>query len=228
MGKFIDLSGQKYGKLTVIKRLQNNTHKGSVWLCKCDCGNIVNVWGNCLRSGNTKSCGCLRKEQSHVNGINNIKHGMTDCRLYYIWSGMKSRCYYKQNKCYNIYGKRGIKICDEWLDKNMGFVNFFNWSLHNGYNDDLTIDRINSDGDYEPSNCRWVTRLEQSNNLKTNNKITYKHETKTISEWARYYNIKRDTLYYRLKQGWSIEKALLTPTRIYNRGERNNEQMGNN
>lgn len=155
--KLIDLTGQKFGRLTVVER--HGVKDGhAAWLCKCDCGNTTVVNGRNLRNGRTTSCGCYHKEIL----INRSKtHGMSKTRLYRIWHNMKNRCFYTKDKHFNDYGGRGITVCDEWKND---FESFKKWSLSNGYSDELTIDRINNDGNYEPSNCRWVTMKEQCKN----------------------------------------------------------------
>lgn len=157
MGNFIDLTGQKFGRLTVIKRGENiDNHAG--WICQCECGNIVNVNGKYLREGKTTSCGCYHNELLRERSLT---HGKTHTRLYRIWANIISRCCNSNVDCYEYYGGRGISICDEWKNN---FENFYEWSINNGYNEQLTIDRINNDGNYEPSNCRWVTMKEQCKN----------------------------------------------------------------
>ncbi len=155
MGKLINLVGQKFNKLTVIER-DYSQNKRPYWLCKCDCGNIVSVRGDLLRSGNTKACGCLYKKHGQATHTNRS-------RLYNIYHGMKKRCYNKKCNDYKYYGGRGIKICDEWLLPN-GFIRFYNWAVNNGYSDSPTIDRVDVNGNYEPSNCRWVDMKTQLKN----------------------------------------------------------------
>ena len=204
MGKFEDLTGQRFGRWTVIKQAERNKQQQICWLCKCDCGNESSVTTSSLKSGNSKSCGCLKTEKTIQRSIT---HGLKNTRLYYIWKGMKERCYNQNRKKYLDYGGRGIKVCDEWKNNP---VSFYNWSINNGYSDDLTIDRINVNGNYEPSNCRWVTNIEQANNRRNSHFLTYKNETHTLSEWSRIVGICRGTLFARLKQGWSVEKTLST------------------
>ena len=163
-----------------------------MWLCKCDCGNIKKVRTNHLKFGSIKSCGCLLL-------LGNPKHNMCGTKIYNVYKSMRERCFNKNDKNYRHYGGRGIKICDEWLDKENGFMNFYNWAIKNGYKKGLTLDRINVDGNYSPSNCRWTTMKEQSNNRRNNNYITYNGETHTLTQWSEILNIKYGTLQNRIQ-----------------------------
>ncbi len=164
--KAIDLTGQRYGKLTVIKQVESKVtpsgQKQKQYLCKCDCGNEVIVRSLALRNGDTKSCGCLKVKQAKET-LKTIKpkHGLRYTRVYGIWKDMKQRCYNLKAANYERYGGRGIKICEEWKNNPEAF---YNWAMANGYAENLTIDRINNDGNYEPSNCRWITMKEQAQN----------------------------------------------------------------
>lgn len=169
MGKIKDIKGQKFGKLSVIeyKGIKDNR---ATWLCKCDCGNIITTFSKELLSQKKKSCGCIHKEQLIQR---NKTHNLSKSKLYKRWIIIKNRCYNKNSKDYKYYGGRGIKVCDEWKND---FISFYNWAIQNGYyehlekygNVDTTIDRINVNGDYEPSNCKWSTQKEQANNKRKN------------------------------------------------------------
>jgi hypothetical protein len=215
MGKLIDLTGQKLGRLTVIKRVENSKQKNAMWECICDCGNRTICKGNDLRIGHTQSCGCLKKEKASeigkILGKSVVTHGMTNSRLYSAWHSMKVRCTNPNTQNYKNYGGRGIAVCDEWLDS---FESFRDWAMANGYRDDLTIDRINNDGPYSPENCRWVTKKEQGSNRRSNHFITHNGETHTLKQWAEKKGISRETLNSRLfSLGWSVERALSEPVR---------------
>lgn len=160
MGRIVDISGQTFGELTVLHRVENSRDHKARWRCRCSCGKEVNVLGKDLRSGHTKSCGC--KMRAFVSA-SKITHGDTIGdnipRLYKIWSGMRCRCGSAKYKGYRWYGAKGVKVCPEWQDS---YVAFRDWALDNGYADNLTIDRIDVNGDYEPSNCQWITQSENS------------------------------------------------------------------
>ena len=210
MGKLIDLTGQRFGRLKVIARAENTRQGKPQWLCECDCGNRKIVYGYSLTRGATKSCGCLLKETTITK---NTTHGKRHMRIYRIWASIHERCNYPAHKYYKNYGGRGIRVCAEWDD----FFMFYEWALANGYQEGLTIDRIDTNGNYEPSNCRWVTMKVQNNNRRNNHLVTYKGQTKTLSEWAEEFQINRYTLYKRIQAGWSVEKALETPVQFHNK-----------
>lgn len=211
MAKVIDITGQKFGRWKVLRCNGRTKTGGALWTCKCECGTIRDVDGRSLRSGLSKSCGCLSQElRSEISRHANLKHGGRNERLYAVWRSVIDRCNNKNSRHYGRYGGRGISICDEWMD----YSTFRAWAMSTGYNPDAkryecTLDRINNDEGYYPANCRWVPGKVQCNNRSNNHLITYNGITKSISEWAEETGIRKDTLRRRIvKYGWSIERAL--------------------
>lgn len=206
----IDLTGRKFGRLTVLGRGEDATRKNgrhdTTFICQCDCGNVTQVMASRLKNGCTQSCGCIHRE---FIGSLNKKHGQTNTRLYAIWERMRARCNNENTKEYPHYGGRGIRVCDEWDD----FEVFREWALQAGYTDKLTIDRIDNSAGYCPNNCRWATMTEQANNKRNNHLITLNGKTQTLAQWVKETGIKRDTIKKRIKYGWSIEDALTKPVK---------------
>lgn len=195
-----DFTGRKINHLTVLEYAGSDGGI-SKWKCRCDCGNIVYVRGSRLKNGEAKACGCLMK-----NGWGNGKtHGLSKSRIFKSWQNMKSRCNNPHNTYYKDYGGRGITFCDEWL----AFENFYNWAMANGYSDELTLDRIDTNGNYEPGNCRWADRKEQANNTRRNHYIEWNGERRTIAEWGRVLNVSYNSIYLRLyRHNWDMKTAL--------------------
>lgn len=196
---FKDLSGMRFGSLTVISDAGSHRTSGGqykhLWKCLCDCGNETIVFAEKLTNGGTISCGC--QKGLHIHNLHNT-------RVYSIHQHMLQRCENPNNDAYMHYGGRGIKVCDEWHDVKC----FYEWAMSNGYDSSLTIDRIDVNGDYEPSNCRWVSRKEQSNNRRCSVSVTHNGETHTISEWADILNMPYDTLYQYHRRGRDIQSAI--------------------
>lgn len=180
-----DLTGQRFGRLTVIG-VDDRKSRKTYFYCRCDCGNVKSVRSDSLTAGAIRSCGCLKKEQDRKNLTANHKHKMSHTRPYEIWQGMKGRCYNKHDARYHRYGGRGITVCDEWKND---FTAFYEWALANGYQDNLTIDRIDNDKGYSPDNCRWSDVKSQCRNRSTNIKITIGNSTRTLTEWCEIFDI---------------------------------------
>ena len=221
----INLIGKKFNKLTIIKEIGKAKNGQSIWLCKCDCGNITKVMYGNLVKGTVKSCGCLRKENIK-NRI--IKHNKSSTRLYTTFYKMKARCYNKNDPAYKNYGGRGIKVCDKWLDKENGFMNFYNWAMDNGYDEnknkkEQSLDRINVNGNYEPNNCRWATAKQQANNTRINHIINYCGKKYTLTQLSDFLGIKLNTLIWRLNHNWKQEELNL-PVNFANKYKRRKEE----
>lgn len=217
MGRIIDKTGEKFGRLTVIK-LEGISGKEARWICQCDCGNETTVRSGNLTSGAVKSCGCYKHEYL-VNS--HTVHGGAKCegkrtKLYSIWIGMRRRCYDRNDANYPRYGGRGIVVCNEWKND---FAIFREWAIKNGYSSDLTIDRIDNDKEYSPENCRWTGALEQARNRRSNKVITFNGETHTAIEWEEKLGFSRGTISRRItSRGWSVERALTEPIHEEPRG----------
>ena len=214
MSSVKDKTGMRFGRLTVISRAGDRFANGKrliMWLCKCDCGNYKVIRsGNLKKGSSTRSCGCYKRECLEKRKVSYV-HGMSKTRIYREWQGMKCRCYTKSNTSYKNYGGRGIEVCEDWLND---FAAFYEWAISNGYSDDLTLDRIDVNGNYEPDNCRWVSMIIQDNNKRNNVHLENNGEKHTIAEWSRIIGSKdRHCVSDRLKRGWSVEKAVTTPVR---------------
>lgn len=204
---FRDLSGNRYGRLTVVCQAERSKSGQIRWRCRCDCGKEVAVATSNLTSGHTKSCGCFRDE-SRIKV--HTKHGLRHTRIYSVWGKIKGRCYNKNTPCYDRYGGRGIKMCDEWRDNPEAFAK---WAYENGFDEnaeygECTLERINNDGDYEPGNCKWASMREQSNNRRSNRVIEHNGEKHTLAEWTRILGVSNSKLIWHLNKGRTIQDVI--------------------
>lgn len=213
----IDLIGQTFGRLKVIGKGGKDKRGATLWLCECSCKKLTTALAYQLRSGSKKSCGCLQKE---IGKINFTKHGECGSKLHRLWKGMKTRCNNPNHRQYKDYGGRGIKVCEDWEDN---FTSFRDFMLSIGYDATLptgeqTIERIDVNGNYEPDNCKLITKREQNFNKRCNHKATYKGVTKTLVEFAEEYNLDVENLYNRINNyGYTIEEAIEKPVRKFRR-----------
>lgn len=197
--RLIDLTGMRFGRLTVMRRTEQTIIRAQ-WWCLCDCGAKTKVYGEVLRRGNARSCGCLRRDAATTHGMS--KSGSA---AYKSWRAMRSRCESPNHSAYKCYGGRGIKVCERW----MVFENFL--ADMGEPPAGMTIERINNDAGYSPENCKWATRAEQANNRRGMLLLTLNGETMCLTAWAKRKGINNGTLAYRVRSGWSAQKALTTP-----------------
>lgn len=206
MSRCDDIIGKKFGKLTVMSRAEDYVApSGRHYVrfnCMCDCGNEICTNSDAIRRGKTTSCGCLRKE---ITSKRQKTHGESKSKLYGVWCSMRSRCENQNDKHYAEYGGRNVSVCQEW---NQSFESFRSWAYQNGYEEGLTIDRIDNNSDYSPFNCRWVDMKVQANNRRSNRQIYFNGETHTIKEWSEIIGIPYKTLHNRIYSGWDVETAL--------------------
>lgn len=212
---FHKLIGKRFGRLVVIDKaspIKEGTQgrlRPAV-LCRCDCGDEKVVRISSLMRGACKSCGCYARESASKRLF---KHGMAHSRLFSIWNGMIDRCHKRFSISYKNYGERGISVCKEWRED---FSAFHQWAINNGYKENLTIDRIDNNKGYEPTNCKWSSHKEQARNRRSNHFVAFNGVTKTITEWSELVGIKSDTIWRRIKEWDNIEKALTQPVRKVN------------
>lgn len=197
MNKYKNLTGKHFGKLKVEKYFGMDTKHHHLWECHCECGKTILLSSTDLNRKHIKSCGCFSRPI-----------GLSYSRLSRILRNIKQRCYNTNNPRFNVYGAKGITICDEWKND---FMSFYTWAMENGYRDDLTIDRIDVNGNYEPKNCRWISNQEQQFNKNTNVNITYNNKTQCIKLWSIETGIPAKAISWRLKHNWSVERTLTTP-----------------
>lgn len=201
MAQALNLQGRRFGRLVSL----SPTHAGEVraWRCQCDCGRTARVVTHKLIMGHTRSCGCL---QAQVTTERNLRHGRSKTPEHDTWLAMRQRCSNPKHRSFKHYGARGITVCQRWSS----FEAFFaDMGLRPSSR--YTIERIDNEGPYSPSNCRWATRMEQGANSRRNRRLTYRGETLTLSEWARRFKIQRLTLLMRLKSGLTVAEALERP-----------------
>lgn len=203
MGKVIDETGNRYGRLTVIEQAKGK-HRRARWLCLCDCSATTVVRGVSLRNGHTQSCGCLRRDVAFASLT---IHGLRDTPEYDAWAHMLQRCANVNDAGFFRYGARGIQVCQKWRES---FEAFFA-DMGPRPTSKHSLDRIDNDGDYIPENCRWATRKQQNRNQRSNVWLTHDGQTLCMADWADKLGMNRSTLITRLRRGWSIERALSTP-----------------
>lgn len=198
-----DITGQRFGSLVAVRQHGRDPWGQLLWLCSCDCGQDHVATGGNLRSGTTKSCGCRRVEVGKAKRT----HGGSRTRMYGIWASMIRRCEVQHDQEYENYGARGIRVCERWR------LDYAAWLSDMGSrpSPQHSIDRIDVNGHYEPSNCRWATTTEQARNKRSNVVITFNGETLCIADWSLRTGIKATTLYKRVHAGWPVEAILGSP-----------------
>ena len=195
--------GERFGRLVIVGMATKSKHGHTRWLCRCECGKTIEAFQYNLRSGASKSCGCVRPGP--------VTHGHTKggkvSRAYNSWASMINRCGTPSNKYFCNYGARGIKVCDRWRES---FAAFLEDMGEPG--DDMTIERVDNNGNYEKDNCRWATRKEQNRNKRNNRMLTYQGRTQCVADWAEELALRPRTIWSRLRIGWTVDRALSTPT----------------
>lgn len=204
--------------MVALEPIGQDKHKNVIWRCKCDCGNIHEVVSRSLVNGSSKSCGCLG--HGKFRNKTTEKHGYSKERLYRVWGCMLNRCYDPNRSEYKNYGGRGIKVCNEWKNS---YKAFREWAYSNGYDKSLSgrecsLDRVDSDGDYEPGNCRWISMSEQAWNKRDTVWLNYRGRSITFGEAEKIGGIAASTIRGRLKRGWTTERAIEQPVRKFKNG----------
>lgn len=200
----LDLTGQTFGRWSVLCNAGRKINRSSVWVCHCECGTIREVIIGKLRSGHSKSCGCLHKEFAKTYSRT---HGKSYTREHRIWRGMLDRCSNPRNSRYDKYGGRGITVCERWVNDFSAFLA----DMGEAPNRMMEIDRIDNERGYEPRNCRWATRKQQNLNKRNNRRLSFSGLTMTVTEWAERIGIARRTIHQRLRRGWPVARALSDP-----------------
>lgn len=204
----VDKTGQRNGRLTVVSMSDKRSGRKTYWNCVCDCGNTRVIRSDSLTV--TRSCGCLKKEQDKSNLTKNHSHKQSGTRLYHTWQGMKARCYYDGSDSFERYGARGIKVCDEWMNS---FDNFYEWAMNSGYDDNLTIERIDYLGDYTPENCTWIPQNEQAINRGSTVWIEWNGEKHNLKQWSELLGINYGTLVSRYNRSGMRPPELFDPVK---------------
>jgi hypothetical protein len=209
LGKFIDLTGQTFGRWVVLRRATQPIYGKPAWVCQCECSVVKTVAASSLRTGESQSCGCLHRDNS-AERLRTIatKHGMHNTPEYFRWISMKLRCTCVTHQAYADYGGRGIKVCKRWLDS----FEHFREDMGPQPSKHHTLERIDNDGDYKPGNVKWATRREQAQNRRNSVSLTIDGVTKPLTVWCKYDRSLEGRVRYRLNQGWSDKEALLTPS----------------
>ena len=214
MGAFKDLTGQKFGMLEFVRfvRMKKTpTYQSAMWECKCDCGNVVEVQAMTVKAGRKKSCGCQTSEITSKGwDTRGRKHSLSEHPLYNTWGGMISRCYKPQLKAYRLYGARGIRVCDEWLNQPDKFIEYM---LSIGWRPGLSVDRIDGNGNYCPENVRAADYTTQANNTNRNRLLEFEGEVRTMAEWVKLKGLNYGVVQTRIQRGWEVGRALTTPIR---------------
>lgn len=203
MGRIINMVGKEFNGCVVLGSKGMDKDKKARWGCRCYCGKNFVTTGKSIRAGKTKSCGCFKTKVIVKAGKENKIHGETKTRLYNIWHGMKKRCSTPSDTSYKNYGAKGIRVCKEWLDS---YENFRGWALSNGYEEHLTLDRIESDKNYSPDNCRWANWITQGRNRSSNVFVNFKGKKMTLSQVAEEIGESREMVWYRHKHGIQLDK----------------------
>lgn len=212
MGQFIDLTGRRFNRWTVIGYdAKRSTRDYKYWICRCDCGTVKSVLRTSLVNNRSMSCGCHSIEAARHR---KNAHHESKSRLYNVWVKMRGRCNDPNDTRYAQYGWRGISVCKEWED----YFTFKEWAINNGYDKDApygqcTLDRIDVNGNYQPDNCRWISMKEQSYNRRSNRRLTYNGETLTVREWEEKQHFRKGIIESRLHRGWDEVRAITTPIR---------------
>lgn len=204
MGRFRDLTGERFGRLLVLQRDGCNKHGQVKWYCECECGARKHVLGLCLSRGETQSCGCLHRESTAQI---NLRHGMTKTPIYAIWHSMMQRCYDSNSPAFSRYGGRGINVCDKWQT----FEGFYE-DMGNKPKG-LSLERKNVNGDYSPENVVWANAKTQANNRRNNIVLEHNGKKQTMQQWCDELGLKIGTIWARLNRGWNVDRALTEEVR---------------